>query len=60
MSNISETIWMAIIGILIVAILFMLVRPGSPAAQAVTDVSGALAALVAISTDNFGGTTNGQ
>ena len=39
-----------ITGAIIVAILFMLVRPGSPAAAAVQQVSDALSALVATST----------
>jgi hypothetical protein len=60
MSGISDTVWMILTAIVMVAVLFMLVRPGSPALQAVKDVSNALTTLIQISTSNFGGATNGQ
>ena len=42
--------WHLIVGAFIVAVTFMLVRPGSPAAKAVADVSNALAILTLNST----------
>jgi hypothetical protein len=47
--------WYAILGIIYVAILYALVKPGSPAAGGVTAVSSALASLV---TTAVGGTSN--
>ena len=46
--------WYAVVGIIYIAILFALVKPGSPAASGVTAVAGALASLV---TTAVGGTT---
>lgn len=45
--GLSDTAWSFIGGILIVAILVVLVRPGSKAADAVKDLSHALQSLVA-------------
>lgn len=47
----KDTIWETITGAIIVAIVYVLVRPGSPAATAVTQVSDALQALVKTATD---------
>jgi len=41
----TDTAWQLLTGVFVVTIVFMLVRPGSPAAQAVADVSSALAAI---------------
>ena len=46
----SEAIWRLITGALIVAIIYMMVRPGSKAATAVTDVGDALGKLVTAAT----------
>jgi len=46
-----DDIWQFVIGVIIVAIVFMLARPGSPAATAIEDVSKALAGLVRTATD---------
>lgn len=43
---ISETIWRLVTGVLVLAILFVLVRPGSEAGTAVKDVSAALQKIV--------------
>jgi hypothetical protein len=43
---VSDAIWRLITGALVVAIIYMIVRPGSKAATAVTDISGALRKLV--------------
>lgn len=43
-------IWELVAGVFLLAILFMLVRPGSPAGQAVGDVSNALASLISTAT----------
>lgn len=48
----KDTIWQFIIGVMVVAIVFMLVRPGSPAALAIKDVSTALSGLVQTATDH--------
>lgn len=47
----KDDVWQFIIGIMILAIIFMLVRPGAPAAAAITDVSKALSGLVGTATD---------
>jgi hypothetical protein len=47
---VSDAIWRLITGALIVAIIYMAVRPGSKAATAVTDVSGAMRKLVTAAT----------
>lgn len=57
-------IWQVITAAIILAVIFMLVRPGSPAATAVKDVSDALQALVKTSTgftvqESAGGHTGG-
>ncbi len=46
MTKFGDLTWHIIVGLFIIAITFMLVRPGAPAARAVTDVSNALASLV--------------
>lgn len=51
----ADAVWTALIGILFLAILFVMVRPGSVALQAVKDVTGALAALIETATGSFGG-----
>lgn len=48
--RIADVAWEWLVGIFIVAVVYMLVRPGSPAAQAVADVSNALAAMVTTAT----------
>lgn len=42
--------WDLIAGFFLIAIIFMLVRPGSPATQAVQDTSNVLASLIATAT----------
>lgn len=42
----TDGIWSLMTGVIIVAIVFMLARPNSPAANAIADVSKALTALV--------------
>lgn len=54
----SDDLWQILSGIFIIAIIFMLVRPGSPAAQAVSDISDALAALIKTAT-NYQAGNNG-
>ena len=46
-----DDIWQFIIGTIILGIIFMLVRPGGPAAAAINDVSKALSGLVRTATD---------
>lgn len=46
----STGIWDLIAGAFLIGIIFMLVRPGSPAAGAVTDLSNALTSLIATAT----------
>lgn len=46
----KDTIWEVLVGVFIVAVVYMLVRPGSPAAKAVADVSNALAAMISTAT----------
>lgn len=46
----SKNIWSVISGVIILGIIYMLVRPGSPAASAVTQVGDALTALVQTAT----------
>jgi dolichol kinase len=58
----GDTIWQLVIGVIIVAIIFTLVRPGSPSGSAITQISDALASLIGTATEynvNSGGTTNG-
>jgi hypothetical protein len=45
-----DTIWSLLSGILVITIVYMLVRPGSPAAQAVADVTSALTNLIKTAT----------
>jgi hypothetical protein len=47
--------WYTVTGIIYVAILYALVKPGSPAANGVTAVTGALASLI---TTAVGGTSS--
>jgi hypothetical protein len=53
----SKDIWAIISGVIILGIIYMLARPGSPAATAIQQVSDALTALVQTST---GYTVGGQ
>jgi hypothetical protein len=53
--DIADSIWTVLIGVVILAVIFMLARPGSPAGKAITDVTGALAAMISVATQNFGG-----
>lgn len=46
----SDTLFSFITAIIIVAVIFLLVRPGSPAGTAIKDVSNALAGLVKTAT----------
>jgi hypothetical protein len=48
--KIGDIAWEFLVGIFVVAVVFMLARPGSPAAQAVADVSNALAAMIGTAT----------
>jgi hypothetical protein len=43
---VSDTIWAALSGAVIIAILFVLVKPGSTAAASVTATGGAIADLL--------------
>jgi hypothetical protein len=47
----KDMIWQVIIGALMIAVIYMLVRPGAPTATAVTDISDALSALIKTATD---------
>lgn len=47
----KDDIWQFLIGIMILAIVFMVARPGAPAAAAIEDVSKALANLVQTATE---------
>jgi hypothetical protein len=47
----NDTVWQLIIGSIILAIIFTLVRPGAPAAAAITDVTNALSGLIGTTTD---------
>lgn len=58
MKNIGSLSWRLLVGIFIVAVTFMLVRPGSPAARAVADVASALAALTISATHYSASNTN--
>lgn len=52
----SKYVWEYLTGVAVLAIVYMLVRPGSPAAQAVKDISDALQTLIRTSTSyNFNG-----
>lgn len=42
----KDTLWELLVGVFIVAVVFMVARPGAPAAQAVSNISGALEELV--------------
>ncbi len=52
----SKNFWSVITGVIILAIIYMLVRPNSPAATAITQVSDALSALVQTATGYTSGT----
>jgi preprotein translocase subunit SecG len=54
----KDTFWSIAIGLCIVMIIFVLVKPGSQAAAAVAGVSNALAAIIGTATNDFG--TGGQ
>lgn len=57
----NDAIWEFIVGVMILAIVFMLVRPGAPAAAAIQDISKALAGLVKTATDyTVSGTSTGN
>jgi hypothetical protein len=57
--NAKGLVFELITGAIVAAIIFTLVRPGSPAATAVADVSNALAALVKTTTNYTAGASNG-
>jgi len=42
----GDIVWQVLTGVVIIAIMFILVRPGSNAGQAITDTTGAVAALI--------------
>lgn len=44
--SITETIWQLLTGAVVIAIIYVLVRPSSNAGQAVQDIGNALAALI--------------
>ena len=48
----GDYVWQFVVGVMFLAIVFMLVRPGSPAAIAIKDVSTALSGLVQTATDH--------
>lgn len=45
-----DTVWSILMGIFVIAIVFMLVRPGAPAGQAVKDVTDALSSMMTVAT----------
>lgn len=51
----KDAIWISIIGVLILALIYMMVRPGSPATKAIQAISDALTGMVKVATNNFGG-----
>ncbi len=51
----ASTVWSLLTGILVVAVVFMLVRPGAPAASAVTGVTDALANMITTSVHGLPG-----
>lgn len=55
----KDTVWQLIVGAIILAIIFLLVRPGAPTAAAIQDVSDALQGLLKTATD-YTVTTTGQ
>lgn len=56
----SDTLWEFATGAVIVAVIFMLARPGSPAANAIKVVGDALTSLVKTATGyQFGSNSNG-
>jgi hypothetical protein len=55
----SDTLWQVATGAVIIAIVYMLVRPGSPGAKAVADISGALASMIKTATGYQAGSSNG-
>jgi hypothetical protein len=55
----KDDLWQFLIGVVILAIIFMLARPGAPAAAAIQDLSNALSGLVRTTTD-YTVTTPGQ
>jgi hypothetical protein len=57
---ISDSIWRLITGVLILAIIFVLVRPGSEAGTAVKDVGGALQKIVTAAVGSNGSTSTGS
>lgn len=46
----GDTVWKLLTGFVLIAIIFMLVRPQSPASKAVTNVSDALTAMLQAAT----------
>jgi hypothetical protein len=55
MNGISDTIWAVLIGVVMLAALFMLVRPGSPTVAAINAIGDGLADLVGVTTNNYNG-----
>jgi hypothetical protein len=47
----KDNIWGLLAGIFLVAILYMLVRPGSPAVTAITSISSALENIISMATN---------
>lgn len=47
----SDDIWQFLIGVMILAVIFMVARPGAPAAAAIEDLSNALTNLIKTTTD---------
>lgn len=51
----STTVWEVVAAIFVIAIVYMLARPGSPAAQAVSDLSDALKNIILTATGGTSG-----
>ncbi len=53
----GDAVWQLVIGAFMLAIIFMLARPGSPAAKGIAQVSDALASLINTTTQYKAGKT---
>lgn len=53
----KDIVWDFVVGVVIIAIVFTLVRPGSPAGQAITDVTNAVAGMIGTATNYQAGTS---
>lgn len=55
----KQTVWSLLMAVFVITVVFMLVRPGSPAAGAVKDVTDALSGMIKVAAAGLPDQSNG-